>query len=139
MNDLLPPELTAGATLREREYAWRVSSFPSALANAPRLGYACLGGQFQFRLDDATVFEMYWLESNSVERTSLESLEHYAHRSCREVSVGFEALVEATDFREQAARYVSLKSLLDSDWDPLDHLVFNAYFVTEQELARLKR
>jgi hypothetical protein len=56
----LPTAITIGAGLRGNEYRWPIHSFPDALAKAEALGYACLGGQFQFRLDDATC-EMYWL------------------------------------------------------------------------------
>jgi hypothetical protein len=52
MDDVLPPDVLQGAALRGNEYGWSVSLFPNALARAEALGYACLGGQFQFRLDD---------------------------------------------------------------------------------------
>jgi len=50
--EVLPPDISRGATLRGNEYGWNIPSFPEALASAETLGYACLGGQFQFRLDD---------------------------------------------------------------------------------------
>jgi hypothetical protein len=56
----LPAELAAGASVRGEEYGWEIACFPAALATAERLELACLGGQFQFRFDDA-VYEMYWL------------------------------------------------------------------------------
>jgi hypothetical protein len=46
MNDILPPDMLQGATLRGNEYGWSVSSFPDALAKAEAYGYACLGGLF---------------------------------------------------------------------------------------------
>jgi hypothetical protein len=56
----LPPEIADGARLEGNEYGWEPSLFPATLANAQALGYACIGGQFQFRLDIGTC-EMYWL------------------------------------------------------------------------------
>lgn len=73
MDDVLPPDILQGATLRGKEYGWSVSSFPEALARAEAGGYACLGGQFQFRLDDGSTCEMYWLAADSNQRADEES------------------------------------------------------------------
>jgi hypothetical protein len=70
---VLPPDISRGATLRGNEYGWSPSSFPDALASAEANGYACLGGQFQFRLDDGGTCEMYWLAADSKERKHGES------------------------------------------------------------------
>jgi hypothetical protein len=56
--DDLPSDVLEGAVLRGNEYAWTPESFPVALERAEAHGLACLGGQFQFRLNDATC-EMY--------------------------------------------------------------------------------
>jgi hypothetical protein len=63
----LPTEIAQGATVRGNEYGWTLDAFPPALARAQALGHACLGGQFQFRLDDGT-YEMYWLNADSNDR-----------------------------------------------------------------------
>lgn len=47
----LPPEIAKGAQLAGNELGWGVTSFPDALTNAETLAYACIGGQFQFRLE----------------------------------------------------------------------------------------
>jgi len=57
MDDALPPDISQGATQRGKEYGWTISSFPVALARAEAQGYGCLGGQFQFRLDDGSACE----------------------------------------------------------------------------------
>jgi len=46
MDDVLLPDILQGSTLRGKDYAWSVSSFPDALARAEANGYARLGGQF---------------------------------------------------------------------------------------------
>ncbi|MGA7925849.1 MAG: hypothetical protein WCA20_07620, partial [Candidatus Sulfotelmatobacter sp.] len=84
MVKVLPPQVLQGATLRGNEYGWSVAVFPDALAEAEGRGYACLGGQFQFRLDDGTC-EMYWLNADSKDRAHGESWADYCHRSCSEV------------------------------------------------------
>jgi hypothetical protein len=117
-----------GATLRGNEYGWSVAAFPDALAEAEDRGYGCLGGQFQFRLEDGGTCEMYWLNAASKDRAHGESWADYCHRSCSEVRNGFQRLVDKTDFGEEA-----------SSWGlqihPIKSLVFVAYFVTEADLA----
>jgi hypothetical protein len=126
----LPPDITEGATLRGKEYGWSVSSFPSALAKAQASGYACIGGQFQFRLDDGNTCEMYWIEADATERTDGESWTDYSRRSCAEVLQRFQHLMLETDFGKEA-----------SSWpvqiDPARSLVFVAYFLCEAEWVRL--
>jgi len=122
----LPPDITEGAALRGTEYGWTVSSFPNALSKAQAAGYACLGGQFQFRLDDGSTCEMYWLEADSTERTGGESWEAYSRRSCTEVLRRFQYLMSKTDFAKEASNW-SLQI------DATKYLVFVAYFVRETE------
>jgi hypothetical protein len=131
MDGVLPPDILKGATLRGKEYGWTVSSFPDALVGAEANGYACLGGQFQFRLDDGTTCEMYWLDANSKERAHAESWAEYCQRSCLEVLNRFRHLTSATDFSKEASSWPSARI------DPIRSLVFVAYFVTEAELAAL--
>ena len=67
----LPVKIADGAHLEGNEYGWDPSLFPTALANAQALSYACIGGQFQFRLDIGTC-EMYWLSADSGPRYEAE-------------------------------------------------------------------
>jgi hypothetical protein len=96
-------------------------------------GYACLGGQFQFRLDDCGTCEMYWLAADSEKRTNGESWFAYSHRSCLEVLKRFQQLASSTDFGNEASNWPSVQI------DPTECLVFVAYFVTEDELAELEK
>ncbi|MGC2257001.1 MAG: hypothetical protein WA594_01770 [Candidatus Sulfotelmatobacter sp.] len=87
-----------------------------------------MGGQFQFRQNDVTACEMYWLAAESKERA--ESWGDYSRRSCSEVLTKFQRLMSITDFtKEASSRPVQI--------DPAQSLVFVAYFVTESELAEL--
>ena len=126
----LPPDITEGATQRGNEYGWSVSSFPSALAKAQAGGYACLGGQFQFRLDDGSTCEMYWLNADSTERTGGKTWADYSRRSCAEVLQRFQYLMLETDFGKEASSW-------PVEIDPIRNLVFVAYFVRETEWASL--
>lgn len=131
MQDDLPPDLLEGATLRGNEYAWSTMSFPTALKRAEAYGYACLGGQFQLRLDDGSTCEMYWLTADSNERLPGESWAAYSHRSCSEVDQKFHRLMSETDFGKEASGW-NLPS------DATENLVFVAYFVTQSDLVKLK-
>jgi len=129
--DVLPPDISQGSALRGNEYGWSLTAFPNALANAEARGYACLGGQFQFRLDDGSTCEMYWLDADSKERVENESWTDYCHRSCSEVLCKFQHLASTTDFKKEASNWPSVQS------DPTKSLVFVAYFVTESEQVGL--
>jgi hypothetical protein len=126
----LPPQIAEGAHLEGSEYGWRASLFPTALANAQALGYACIGGQFQFRLDSG-ICEMYWLSADSDPRREAESWLNYCGRSCSEVEAGFQKLISETDFRKQAQEWPPVKEAMAHGLDPLEKLVFVAYFVDE--------
>ena len=108
-----------------------MKSFPLALDKAEAHGYACLGGQFQFRLADGSTCEMYWLSADSKERLSGEPWAEYSRRSCSEVKQNFERLISETDFTKEASRW-RLPSTV------AENLVFVGYFVTELELETLK-
>jgi hypothetical protein len=130
MHDDLLSELVEGATLLGNEYGWSISAFPNSLSFATVRGYACLGGQFQFRIDDGSICEMYWLEADSNERTDVETWAEYSRRSCAEVLQKFQRLVTETDFGKEAARR-------PVQIDPTRNLVFVAYFVGEVDWASL--
>lgn len=116
--------------LRANEYAWAPESFPIALKRAEAHGLACLGGQFQFRLNDATC-EMYWLAADSKERIAGESWADYSRRSCSEVRENVDRMLSQTDFGKEALGW-NLPST--ATWN----LVFVAYFVTEAGLVELE-
>lgn len=130
----LPPELTEGASVRSNEYGWTLDALPSALLKAQALGYACLGGQFQFRLDGGT-YEMYWLNADSTDRRDSESWEEYCRRSCSEVLDRFKTAVAISDFTKAASSWPRLATEMAQGLNIANHLVFVAYFVTEAELA----
>jgi hypothetical protein len=130
MVKVLPAQVSQGATLRANEYGWSVAAFPDALAEAEGRGYACLGGQFQFRLEDGGTCEMYWLNADSEDRAPGESWADYCHRSCSEVRNGFQRLVDKTDFGAEASSW-GLQA------ESTRSLVFVAYFVTEADLANI--
>lgn len=130
MSDLLPPELAEGSVFQDGEYAWKAAAFPSVLAKAPASGYACLGGQFQFRFGDGAIHEFYWLAADSMDRQQGETWDQYAHRSCNEVGRKYEALPGDADFCAAAKKF---ERLIGNQ--PLsDILFFNPYLAKEHDL-----
>lgn len=136
MEHTLPSSIILGASLSGNEYGWSIATFPTALQAAEALGYACLGGQFQFRTEDGTC-EMYWVGADSREKLQSESWTDYTQGSCAEVSKEFERLIAVTDFNQLAMDWPSLRSHIADGFDPNTILVFVDYFVTESELAEL--
>jgi len=125
----LPPKIAEGALLEGNEYGWEPSLFPAALANAQALGYACIGGQFQFRLDIGTC-EMYWLSADSGPRDEAESWLEYCERSCSEVRAGFQKLMSETDFRKQALEWHPVR-------EAMAHAASSALWTTDESLRSL--
>jgi hypothetical protein len=134
----LPEQLIDGAILRDKEYAWELSTFPIALRNAPELGYACLGGQFWFLSRTGSLYEPFWLEANSTDRATGEPWLEYAQRSCTEVLAGFNALLENANYVEEAKKFGTFSNSLSMDEFKAEfRVLFNAYFVTEEDLFSL--
>ena len=133
----LPPQLTIGALLRDKEYAWELTSFPLALERAPHIGYACLGGQFWFVLPDDSLYELFWIEADASDRETDEPWQDFAQRSCGEVLAAFNSQVNRTDFAKEARSYPAFESLTTEDFQTF-RLLFNAYFISEQEFSSLQ-
>jgi hypothetical protein len=95
----------------------------------------CLGGQFQFRMDD-TICEMYWLSADSTERMPGEEWSAYGERSCAEVMQRFQERVREVDFKKEALAWPAVREGIEQGLDPLSRLVFVGYFVTEAEWLR---
>jgi hypothetical protein len=138
MERTLPAEVLSGAHMRGNEHGWELSSFLPALSNAEMQGYACLGGQFQFRLEESTC-EMYWLSADSKDRHPGEEWSEYCKRSCAEVRQNFERAVLEIDFREQTGSWPHLREMTARGFDYMERLVFVAYFVDEVEWLGLQQ
>jgi hypothetical protein len=137
--DKLPPALIEKAGLSGNEWVWKFEDFLPALQQAPTYGYACLGGQVQFCPEDGKIWELYWLSADSSERLAAEPWPVYVKRSCQEVESAFQQLLGQTDFRQELKEFPYFNERMAAAYDPTSALRFNAYFVDEEELARLTR
>jgi hypothetical protein len=132
---VLPAELVGGTSIAGNEYGWPVALFSEAARRAEALGYACAGGQFQFRIP-AGICEMYWLSAESSGRQLSETWRAYCERSRIEVLDRFSAIIEETDFIAEAVKWPLLKTEIERGLDLLSALVFVAYFESESEWLR---
>jgi len=132
----LPSKIVAGASVSGNEYGWSIASFPEALRNAEALQFACIGGQFQFRVDKG-ICEMYWLDADASDQRADEPWVEYCNRSCVEVRQRFQQVVATTDFRKEALNWPILKAKVDAGFDIESSVVFVAYFVEESESLSL--
>jgi hypothetical protein len=128
----LPAVLIQSASISGNEYGWPPALFPDVARRAESLGYACLGGQFQFRAPAGTC-EMYWLSADSTDRQTTEDWLAYCARSRSEVLDRFCQIVDQTDFVHESMKWPMLKREAERGLDVLATLVFVASFVTEQE------
>lgn len=133
----LPPEIARDASFDGQEYGWRILSFPTTLAAAERLGFACLGGQLQFRIN-GSIFEMYWLNADASDRLPNELWLDYVQRSCSEVGRTFAELVRNLNIQKVVQEWPALNAMLASGIDASESLVFVAYFVTQEEFTALR-
>ncbi len=128
--DRLP--FTAAADLRGNEFGWRPQDFPWALKEAARLGFRCIGGQFQFRLPDGPTCEMYWLDADAPHRLFEESWSAFVSRCEVDVRAKFEQRLQSIDFRHEAEDWECIRQLMtNGKIDPLEHVYFVAYFEDE--------
>jgi hypothetical protein len=128
----LPESLRAVASFDGNELAWPVEAFPAVLDTAAAAGFACLGGQFQFRFPDG-LFEMYWLNADSNDQQTSESWSAYVERARNEVLATFERIVAETDFHQEAKACSFLNEKLQSGTDIMDALCFCAYFISKDD------
>ncbi len=122
-----------GATRNSNEYGWKPEDFPLALDDALRQNLACVGGQFQFQLPDAT-YEMFWLNADSSPRAPYESWADYVVRSVAQVRSTFEKILQTVDFLAEAEAADVLRRKKAAGVNLLDALWFVAYFSHEHEI-----
>ncbi len=101
----LPKELLECASVRGREYAWRIADIPKVIEAARRAGLVNIGGQLQFRLPDGGTCECYWVQVDTYKSVSKEL--HWAERVTQTADVAladFTRLASEYDFPEEGRR-----------------------------------
>lgn len=128
-----PRSVVANADLRGNEYAWKPVDFPDALAEAARLGYRCIGGEFQFRFPDG-IYDMYWLNTDAPDdRARGEEWPAYVGRCETVVRTKFQSVMASTNFRREAESFGFVRERpVYEKADPLEYLVVVAYFENER-------
>jgi hypothetical protein len=131
---VLPEILLKNAVPANKEFGWKIESFPEAVSTAISCNLACIGGQFQWRVPGGTC-EAYWLNSDSTKKLESESWSQYVLRSNEEVLLGFNNLVSSVDFELESNHFSFLKTEKQKGTNIENHLLFVAYFVAEGKLA----
>ncbi len=124
-------EIAKDAQLAGNELGWGVKPFPDALTSAETLAYACIGGQFQFRLDVGTR-EI----TASVRIPSLAKRVNHGERivHVRALKSGAASKAAVGDgFFKTSSGMASDQKGCECGLDPMEDLVFVAYFVGEAE------
>jgi hypothetical protein len=122
----LPASVLGKASLRGYEYAWRLADVPEALAAARTCGLACLGGQVQFRVPEATC-ELYWRSADAEPRQPGEPWAEYTTRSAAEVSARVQQLPVA-ELIAEGLQWPEIAALRDAGVDVSEYLCFVLYF-----------
>jgi hypothetical protein len=123
----LPPHLLSSAVVSGGEFGWRKDDFLPVLRNASSEGFACIGGQFQWKLPDGTC-EPYWLNADSKPQGSGESWPSYVKRSEEEVEMGYELILRTVDFDAEANKFDFLREKRERGASLDEFLIFVAYF-----------
>lgn len=106
----LPQAVLNLADWRGGEAAWRRADLPRVAEAAVRLGFACIGGQVQFRLPEATA-ELYWQDFDPADRRASEDWAAYVDRSWKEALFLAAGLPADDVLIGQARKFSGLESL----------------------------
>jgi hypothetical protein len=131
----LPKELLDRASLRGKEYAWRVDDIPEVIEAARRAGLVSIGGQLQFRLPDGGTCECYWVEVDTYQSVSKEL--PWAERVARTAEVAladFMRLASEYDFLEEGRRAFRMGQVEHRDESPAGIMWF-VWYVLDAEAA----
>ena len=132
----LPKDLLDRASLRGKEYAWRVDDIPEVIEAARRAGLVSIGGQLQFRLPDGGICECYWVEVDTYRSVSKELpwTERVA-RTADVASADFTRLASEYDFLEEGRRAFRMGQVEHRDESPAEMMWFVWYVLDADEEA----
>jgi hypothetical protein len=134
---LLPREILDRATLRGKEYAWRLEDIPTVIKAARRAALVNIGGQLQFRFPDGGTCECYWVEVDTFKSVSktLPWKERVA-RTADAALADFKQLPSKYDFLQEGWRGFGkhLQEIVDQGRDPAEFMCF-VWYVTDAETA----
>lgn len=130
----LPSDLLETAIYSGQEVGWKIELFPAVLKRAAAHGLACIGGQFQWVFPDGTC-EAYWLNADAPTHLAGETWSAFVTRSEQQVSEGFSRLVSTVNFDTEAENWEFLKTKREQGIILSDHLLFVAYFNSQEEMS----
>lgn len=137
--NLLPQEILSRATLRGKEYAWRLEDIPKVIAAARNCNLASVGGQLQFRFPEGGTCECYWIEVDT--HQSLSSDLSWAERvalTSETALAEFQKLQSKWDFISEgrSAFGEQFEKWEVAGGDPAEAMCFVWYVATQAEVAQ---
>jgi hypothetical protein len=134
---LLPKDLIARASLRGREYAWRISDIPEVIEAARSCGLVSIGGQLQFRFPDGSTCECYWVEVDTYKAmpTSFSTWAERVEKSAELARASYENLLASHDLIEEGRKAFSqvFSDFEQSGQDVSDAMCFVWYLKAESD------
>lgn len=131
----LPAPILAKAVILGREYGWRRGDIASAIAAAPSVGLANVGGEVNFVLPEG-ICDLYWLAFGCRSPRPGEPWDAYVNRSAQETLASLEKILSHDLVRAGVENFASLKEKLEQGVDLEPYLLFVASFATKEDIDR---
>lgn len=128
----LPPDVLAKAVMSGREYGWRRADIAAAIAAAPSVGLANVGGEVQFVLPDGTC-ELYWLGFGCADRVPEEPWDTYVSRSTKETLASLDKTLSHDLIKAGIENFTILREKHEHGVDLEQYLLFVAYFNAKED------
>jgi hypothetical protein len=138
----LPKKLLERASLRGKEYAWRIADIPEVIEAARRAGLVNVGGQLQFRFPDGGTCECYWVEVDTYRSVPQALPWDVRVVQTAEVALAdFARLASKYDFLEEGRRDFAthLKEVEERGGDPAEMMCFVWYVLDSEEAGKSER
>ena len=124
----LPKELLSRASKRGNEYAWRWNDILHVASAAEKAGFACAGGQAQFRSPDGTV-TVNWSSFAPKGKRVNETRDQYVIRSWKETRrICHGLFTDEPTIAEGKKIFRSIQETVQQDILPRETLWFVLYF-----------
>jgi hypothetical protein len=138
----LPKQILDRASLRGKEYAWRIADIPAVIEAARKAGFVNIGGQLQFRIPDGGTCECCWVNVDTYKAVSkVLPWNERVNKTADAALAEFTRLASQYDFLEEGRRAFGahLKKIEERGESPTEAMCFVWYLLDAQEAAQTQR
>jgi hypothetical protein len=138
----LPKQILDRASLRGKEYAWRIADIPAVIEAARKAGFVNIGGQLQFRIPDGGTCECYWVKADTYKAVSkVLPWNERVNKTADAALAEFTRLASQYDFLEEGRRAFGahLKGIEERGESPTEAMCFVWCLLGAQETAQTQR